>query len=37
MSKYMVGSGTKAVGKLALDTHNNTIDLTSESLSETSQ
>ena len=35
MSKYMVGSGTKAVGKLALDTHNNTIDLTSESLSET--
>ena len=35
MSKYMVGSGTKAVGKLALDIHNSTIDLTSESLSET--
>ena len=35
MSKYMVGSGTKAIGKLALDTHNSTIDLTSESLSET--
>lgn len=35
MSKYMVGSGTKAIGKLALATHNSTIDLTSESLSET--
>ena len=35
MSKYMVGSGTKAVGKLASALPNNTIDLTSESLSET--
>ena len=35
MSKYMVGSGTKAVGKLASASLNNTIDLTSESLSET--
>lgn len=35
MSKYMVGSGTKAVGKLASALSNSTIDLTSESLSET--
>ena len=35
MSKYMVGSGTKAVGKLASASLNSTIDLTSESLSET--
>lgn len=35
MSKYMVGSGTKAIGKLASALSNSTIDLTSESLSET--
>lgn len=40
MSKYFVGSGTKAVGKLAsapgaVAPSNSTIDLTSESLSET--
>ena len=35
MSKYMMGSGTKAVGKLASALSNSTIDLTSESLSET--
>ena len=35
MSKYMMGSGTKAVGKLTSALSNSTIDLTSESLSET--